>query len=148
MLKGGVIMAKKVTAMIKLQVPAGKATPAPPIGPALGQHGVNIMGFCKEFNEKTAKQAGLIIPVVITVYQDRSFSFILKTPPASVLIKKAVGIESGSGEPNKTKVGKISKAKIKEIAELKMPDLNAASIETAMSMVAGTARSMGITVEE
>lgn len=141
-------MAKKVTAMIKLQVPAGKATPAPPIGPALGQHGVNIMGFCKEFNEKTAKQAGLIIPVVITVYQDRSFSFILKTPPASVLIKKAVGIESGSGEPNKTKVGKISKAKIKEIAELKMPDLNAASIETAMSMVAGTARSMGITVEE
>ena len=141
-------MAKKVTAMIKLQVPAGKATPAPPIGPALGQHGVNIMGFCKEFNERTAKQAGLIIPVVITVYQDRSFSFILKTPPASVLIKKAVGIESGSGEPNKTKVGKISKAKIKEIAELKMPDLNAASIETAMSMVAGTARSMGITVEE
>jgi large subunit ribosomal protein L11 len=148
MLKGGVIMAKKVTAMIKLQVPAGKATPAPPIGPALGQHGVNIMGFCKEFNEKTAKQAGLIIPVVITVYQDRSFTFILKTPPASILIKKAVGIESGSGEPNKTKVGKISKAKIKEIAELKMPDLNAASIETAMSMVAGTARSMGITVEE
>jgi large subunit ribosomal protein L11 len=141
-------MAKKVTAMIKLQVPAGKATPAPPIGPALGQHGVNIMGFCKEFNEKTAKQAGLIIPVVITVYQDRSFTFILKTPPASVLIKKAVGIESGSGEPNKTKVGKISKAKIKEIAELKMPDLNAANIDTAMSMVAGTARSMGITVEE
>jgi len=148
MLKGGVIMAKKVTAMIKLQVPAGKATPAPPIGPALGQHGVNIMGFCKEFNEKTAKQAGLIIPVVITVYQDRSFTFILKTPPASVLIKKAVGIESASGEPNKIKVGKISKAKIKEIAELKMPDLNAANIDTAMSMVAGTARSMGITVEE
>jgi large subunit ribosomal protein L11 len=141
-------MAKKVTAMVKLQVPAGKATPAPPIGPALGQHGVNIMGFCKEFNERTAKQAGLIIPVVITVYQDRSFTFILKTPPASVLIKKAAGIESGSGVPNKTKVGKISKAKIKEIAELKMPDLNAASIETAMSMVSGTARSMGIVVEE
>lgn len=141
-------MAKKVSAMVKLQVPAGKATPAPPIGPALGQHGVNIMGFCKEFNERTAKQAGLIIPVVITVYQDRSFTFILKTPPASVLIKKAVGIESGSGVPNKTKVGKISKAKVREIAELKMPDLNAASIETAMSMVAGTARSMGIVVEE
>jgi large subunit ribosomal protein L11 len=141
-------MAKKVSAMVKLQVPAGKATPAPPIGPALGQHGVNIMGFCKEFNERTAKQAGLIIPVVITVYQDRSFTFILKTPPASVLIKKAVGIESGSGVPNKTKVGKISKAKVREIAELKMPDLNAASIETAMSMVAGTARSMGIVVED
>ena len=141
-------MAKKVSALVKLQVPAGKATPAPPIGPALGQHGVNIMGFCKEFNERTAKQAGLIIPVVITVYQDRSFSFILKTPPASVLIKKAVGIESGSGVPNKTKVGTISKAKIKEIAELKMPDLNAGSIETAISMVAGTARSMGITVED
>ena len=141
-------MAKKVTAMVKLQVPAGKATPAPPIGPALGQHGVNIMGFCKEFNERTAKQAGLIIPVVITVYQDRSFTFILKTPPASVLIKKAAGIESGSGVPNKTKVGKISKAKIKEIAELKMPDLNAGSVETAMSMVAGTARSMGIIVED
>lgn len=141
-------MAKKVSAMVKLQVPAGKATPAPPIGPALGQHGVNIMGFCKEFNERTAKQAGLIIPVVITVYQDRSFTFILKTPPASVLIKKAVGIESGSGVPNKTKVGKISKAKVREIAELKMPDLNAGSIETAMSMVAGTARSMGIVVED
>jgi large subunit ribosomal protein L11 len=141
-------MAKKVTAMVKLQVPAGKATPAPPIGPALGQHGVNIMGFCKEFNERTAKQAGLIIPVVITVYQDRSFTFILKTPPASVLIKKAVGIESGSGVPNKTKVGKITKAQIREIATLKMPDLNAGSVETAMSMVAGTARSMGIVVEE
>ena len=141
-------MAKKVSAIVKLQVPAGKATPAPPIGPALGQHGVNIMGFCKEFNERTAKQAGLIIPVVITVYQDRSFTFILKTPPASVLIKKAIGIESGSGVPNKTKVGKISKAKVREIAELKMPDLNAASIEAAMSMVAGTARSMGITVED
>ena len=141
-------MAKKVAAIVKLQVPAGKATPAPPIGPALGQHGVNIMGFCKEFNEKTAKQAGLIIPVVITVYQDRSFSFILKTPPAAVLIKKAAGIESGSGVPNKTKVGKISKAKVREIAELKMPDLNAASIEAAMSMIAGTARSMGIVVED
>ncbi|MFZ5351303.1 MAG: 50S ribosomal protein L11 [Bacillota bacterium] len=141
-------MAKKITAMVKLQVPAGKATPAPPIGPALGQHGVNIMGFCKEFNERTAKQVGLIIPVVISVYQDRSFTFILKTPPASVLIKKAVGIESGSGVPNKTKVGKISKAKIREIAELKMPDLNAASVETAMSMIAGTARSMGIVVED
>ena len=141
-------MAKKITAMVKLQVNAGKATPAPPIGPALGQHGVNIMGFCKEFNERTAKQVGLIIPVVITVYQDRSFSFILKTPPASVLIKKAVGLESGSGVPNKTKVGKISKAKIREIAELKMPDLNAANIDTAMSMIAGTARSMGVVVEE
>lgn len=141
-------MAKKVMAIVKLQIPAGKATPAPPIGPALGQHGVNIMGFCKEFNEKTAKQAGLIIPAVITVYQDRSFTFILKTPPASVLIKKALGIESGSGAPNKTKVGKLSKAKLREIAELKMPDLNAASIEAAMSMVAGTARSMGVTVEE
>ena len=141
-------MAKKVSALVKLQVPAGKATPAPPIGPALGQHGVNIMGFCKEFNERTAKQAGLIIPVVITVYQDRSFTFILKTPPASVLIKKAAGIESGSGIPNKTKVGKISKAKVREIAEMKMPDLNAASIEAAMRMVAGTARSMGITVED
>jgi large subunit ribosomal protein L11 len=141
-------MAKKVTALVKLQVPAGKATPAPPIGPALGQHGVNIMGFCKEFNEKTAKQAGLIIPVVISIYQDRSFSFVLKTPPASVLLKKAAGIESGSGVPNKNKVAKVSKAKVKEIAELKMPDLNAASIEAAISMVAGTARSMGIIVEE
>jgi large subunit ribosomal protein L11 len=141
-------MAKKVTGMIKLQLPAGKATPAPPVGPALGQHGVNIMGFCKEFNAKTANQAGLIIPVVITVYQDRSFSFILKTPPAAVLLKKAVGIESGSGVPNKTKVAKVSKAKLREIAELKMPDLNAASVEAAMSMIAGTARSMGIVVEE
>ncbi len=141
-------MAKKITALVKLQVPAGKATPAPPIGPALGQHGVNIMGFCKEFNEKTAKQAGLIIPVVISIYQDRSFSFILKTPPASVLLKKAVGIESGSGVPNKTKVAKVSKAKIREIAELKMPDLNASSVEMAMSMVEGTARSMGITIED
>ncbi|MCK9218299.1 MAG: 50S ribosomal protein L11 [Firmicutes bacterium] len=141
-------MAKKVTAIVKLQVPAGKATPAPPIGPALGQHGVNIMGFCKEFNEKTAKQAGLIIPVVISIYQDRSFSFILKTPPASVLLKKAAGIESGSGEPNVNKVAKVSKEKVKEIAELKMPDLNASCIETAMKMVEGTARSMGIVIEE
>ncbi|MFL0248489.1 50S ribosomal protein L11 [Candidatus Clostridium stratigraminis] len=141
-------MAKKVTGMIKLQLPAGKATPAPPVGPALGQHGVNIMGFCKEFNAKTANQAGYIIPVVITVYQDRSFSFILKTPPAAVLLKKAVGIESGSGVPNKTKVAKISQAQLREIAITKMPDLNAASVEAAMSMIAGTARSMGITVEE
>ena len=141
-------MAKKVIGQIKLQIPAGKATPAPPVGTALGPHGVNIMQFTKEFNAKTADQAGMIIPVVLTVYQDRSFSFITKTPPAAVLIKKAVGIESGSGEPNKNKVGKISKAKIREIAELKMPDLNAATIEAAMSMVAGTARSMGITVEE
>lgn len=141
-------MAKKVVGMVKLQIPAGKATPAPPVGPALGQHGVNIMGFCKEFNAKTANQAGLIIPVVITIYADRSFSFILKTPPAAVLLKKAAGIESGSGVPNKTKVAKISKAKLKEIAELKMPDLNAASVEAAMSMIAGTARSMGIEIAE
>ncbi|MPM76918.1 50S ribosomal protein L11 [bioreactor metagenome] len=141
-------MAKKITGMIKLQLPAGKATPAPPVGPALGQHGVNIMGFCKEFNAKTADQAGMIIPVVITVYQDRSFSFILKTPPAAVLLKKAVGIESGSGVPNRTKVATVSMAKVREIAELKMPDLNAASVEAAMSMIAGTARSMGIVVEE
>ena len=141
-------MAKKVTGMVKLQLPAGKATPAPPVGPALGQHGVNIMGFCKEFNAKTANQAGLIIPVVITVYQDRSFSFILKTPPAAVLLKKAAGIESGSAVPNKTKVAKVSLAKVREIAELKMPDLNAGSVETAMSMVKGTARSMGIEIVE
>jgi len=141
-------MAKKVVGMIKLQLPAGKATPAPPVGPALGQHGVNIMGFCKEFNAKTASQEGLIIPVVITVYQDRSFSFILKTPPAAVLLKKAVGIESGSGVPNKTKVAKVTKEQLRQIAETKMPDLNAATVETAMSMIAGTARSMGITVEE
>jgi large subunit ribosomal protein L11 len=128
-------MAKKVTGMIKLQLPAGKATPAPPVGPALGQHGVNIMGFCKEFNAKTANQAGLIIPVVITVYQDRSFSFILKTPPAAVLIKKELGLESGSGVPNRTKVGSLTKEQVRKIAELKMPDLNAASIETAMSMI-------------
>ena len=141
-------MAKKVQGYIKLQIAAGKATPAPPVGPALGQHGVNIMGFCKEFNAKTANQAGLIIPVVITVYQDRSFSFILKTPPAAVLIKKELGIESGSGVPNRTKVGKLTKDQIRKIAELKMPDLNAANIETAMSMIEGTARSMGVTVEE
>lgn len=141
-------MAKKIIGQIKLQIAAGKATPAPPVGPALGQHGVNIMGFCKEFNAKTADQAGLIIPVVISVYQDRSFSFITKTPPASILIKKAAGIDKGSGESNKTKVAKISKDKIREIAELKMPDLNAASIEAAMSMVAGTARSMGVVVED
>ncbi|PKK39641.1 LSU ribosomal protein L11p (L12e) [Clostridiaceae bacterium JG1575] len=141
-------MAKKVTGMIKLQLPAGKATPAPPVGPALSQHGVNIMGFCKEFNEKTKNQMGYIIPVVITVYQDRSFSFIMKTPPAAVLIKKAVGIESGSGVPNKTKVAKLTKDQLRQIAETKMPDLNAASVEAAMAMIAGTARSMGVTVEE
>lgn len=139
-------MAKKVTGLIKLQINAAKATPAPPVGPALGQHGVNIMGFVKEFNERTAKQAGLIIPVVITVYQDRSFTFITKTPPAAVLIKKAVGVESGSSKPNRDKVAKITKAQVREIAELKMPDLNAASVESAMSMVAGTARSMGVVV--
>ena len=141
-------MAKKITGYVKLQIPAGKATPAPPVGPALGQHGVNIMGFCKEFNERTNKQAGLIIPVVITVYADHSFSFITKTPPAAVLIKKACGLEKASGVPNKTKVAKITKAQVREIAELKMPDLNAASVESAMSMVAGTARSMGIVVED
>lgn len=141
-------MAKKVTGLVKLQIPAGKATPAPPVGPALGQQGVNIMQFCKEFNARTADQAGLIIPVVITVYQDRSFTFITKTPPAAVLLKKAAKIESGSGVPNKNKVARISMDKVKEIAELKMPDLNAGSIEAAMSMVKGTARSMGIVVEE
>ncbi|NTW72147.1 MAG: 50S ribosomal protein L11 [Eubacteriaceae bacterium] len=141
-------MAKKVIGLIKLQIPAGKATPAPPVGPALGQHGVNIMGFCKEFNAKTANEVGMIIPVVITVYADRTFSFITKTPPAAVLIKKAVGIESGSGVPNKTKVAKISQAKVREIAELKMPDLNASSVESAMRMIAGTARSMGVVVED
>lgn len=140
-------MAKKVTGMIKLQLPAGKATPAPPVGPALGQHGVNIMGFCKEFNAKTAAQAGYIIPVVITVYQDRSFSFILKTPPAAVLIKKELGIESGSGVPNRTKVGHLTKEQVRKIAEIKMPDLNAATIENAMSMIEGSAKSMGVTVE-
>ena len=141
-------MAKKVTGYIKLQIPAGKATPAPPVGPALGQHGVNIVEFTKQFNARTADQDGMIIPVVITVYADRSFSFITKTPPAAVLLKKACKIQSGSGVPNKTKVATISKAELKKIAELKMPDLNAANIDSAMSMIAGTARSMGITVEE
>jgi len=141
-------MAKKITGYIKLQIPAAKATPAPPVGPALGQHGVNIMGFCKEFNEKTAKDAGLIIPVVITVYADKTFSFITKTPPASVLLKKACKIESGSGKPNREKVAKISKADLTKIAEQKMPDLNAGSVEAAASMIAGTARSMGIVVED
>ncbi len=140
-------MAKKVSAMVKLQIPAGQATPAPPVGPALGQHGVNIMQFVKEYNAKTSDKIGLIVPVVITIYQDRSFSFITKTPPAAVLIKKACGIESGSAVPNKTKVAKITEAKIREIAEQKMVDLNAGSIETAMSMVKGTARSMGVVVE-
>ena len=139
-------MAQKVVGYIKLQIPAGKATPAPPVGPALGQHGVNIMSFTKEFNERTKNDVGLIIPVVITVYADRSFTFITKTPPAAVLIKKAVGIESASGVPNKTKVGKITKAQIQKIAETKMPDLNAGSLEAAMSMVAGTCRSMGVEV--
>lgn len=141
-------MAKKVEGYIKLQIPAGKATPAPPVGPALGQHGVNIVQFTKEFNAKTAGQEGMIIPVVITVYADRSFSFITKTPPAAVLLKKACNLKSGSGVPNKTKVATISKDKVREIAEMKMPDLNAATVEAAMSMIAGTARSMGITVEE
>lgn len=141
-------MAKKVQGYIKLQIAAGKATPAPPVGPALGQHGVNIMGFCKEFNERTSKDAGLIIPVVITVYQDKSFTFITKTPPAAVLLKKACKINSGSGVPNKTKVATISKAEVQKIAEQKMPDLNAANIESAISMIAGTARSMGIVVED
>ena len=139
-------MAQKVTGYIKLQIPAGKATPAPPVGPALGQHGVNIMQFTKEFNEKTKQDAGLIIPVVITVYADRSFSFVTKTPPAAVLIKKACKIESGSGVPNKTKVATISKADLEQIAKTKMPDLNAASLEAAMSMIAGTCRSMGVVV--
>lgn len=141
-------MAKKVTGYIKLQIPAGKATPAPPVGPALGQHGVNIVQFTKEFNARTADQDGIITPVVITVYADRSFSFVTKTPPAAVLIKKALNLKSGSAAPNKTKVAKISKAELRKIAELKMPDLNAASVDAAMSMVAGTARSMGVTVED
>ena len=139
-------MAQKIIGQIKLQIPAGKATPAPPVGPALGQHGVNIMAFTKEFNAKTADQAGMIIPVVISVYQDRSFSFITKTPPAAVLIKKAINLQSGSGEPNKKKVGKITSAQVREIAELKMKDLNAATVESAMKMIAGTARSMGVEV--
>ena len=145
---GAFLMAQKVTGYIKLQIPAGKATPAPPVGPALGQHGVNIMQFTKDFNERTKNDVGLIIPVVITVYADHSFTFITKTPPAAVLIKKACGIESGSGTPNKTKVAKLTKEQVRKIAETKMPDLNAGSIETAMSMIAGTARSMGITVED
>lgn len=139
-------MAKKVIGLVKLQIPAGKATPAPPVGTALGPHGVNIMQFTKEFNAKTADQAGMLIPVEMTIYQDRSFSFITKTPPAAILIKKAIGLNSGSGEPNKKKVGNITEAQVKEIAELKMKDLNAASVEAAMRMVAGTARSMGVEV--
>ena len=141
-------MAKKVEGYIKLQIPAGKATPAPPVGPALGQHGVNIVEFTKQFNARTADQGDLIIPVVITVYNDRSFSFVTKTPPAAVLIKKACKIQSGSGVPNKNKVATITKAQLQEIAELKMPDLNAATVQSAMSMVAGTCRSMGVVVEE
>ncbi len=139
---------KKIGAVVKLQLPAGKATPGPPVGSSLGPHGINIAAFTKEFNEKTAAQAGLVIPVVITIYQDRSFSFVLKTPPAAVLIKKAIGLDKGSAKPNKVKVGNITKAQIREIAELKMPDLNAASIEAAMSMIEGAARSMGVTVSE
>ena len=141
-------MAQKVVGLIKLQIPAGKATPAPPVGPALGQHGVNIMAFTKEFNERTKNDAGLIIPVVITVFEDRSFTFVTKTPPAAVLIKKACGIEKASGVPNKNKVAKLTKEQVQKIAETKMPNLNAASLEAAMSMVAGTARSMGVEVEE
>ena len=141
-------MAKKITKMVKLQVPAGKATPAPPVGPALGQAGVNIMSFVKDFNDRTAKQAGLIIPVEITVYEDRSFTFICKTPPAAVLLKKAAGLEKASGEPNKNKVGKVTRAQVKEIAETKMPDLNANTVEAAMRLVQGTARSMGIEVTD
>lgn len=141
-------MAKKITGYVKLQLPAGKATPAPPVGPALGQHGVNIMEFCKAYNAKTANDVGLVIPVVITIYADRSFSFVTKTPPASVLLKKAAGINSGSSRPNADKVASVTKEQVRKIAEQKMPDLNAASVEAAMSMIAGTARSMGITVTE
>jgi len=141
-------MAKKVVALIKLAIPAGKANPAPPIGPALGQHGVNIMAFCKEYNARTAEKAGLVVPVEISVFEDRSFTFILKTPPASVLIKKAIGIEKGSGQPNKEKVGSITRAQLKEIAETKMPDLNANDIEAAIRIVEGTARNMGVTVAD
>ncbi len=139
-------MAKKLVKVVKLQIPAGKATPAPPVGPALGQAGINIMGFVKEFSERTAQQVGLIIPVEVSVFHDRSFTFILKTPPAAVLLKKAAGVESGSGEPNKKKVAKVTRAKVREIAQLKMPDLNAATIDAAVRMVEGTARSMGIEV--
>ena len=139
---------KKITGQVKLQIPAGKANPAPPVGPALGQHGVNIMEFCKQFNARTQKQGGLIIPVVITVFSDKSFTFITKTPPASVLLARAAKVEKGSGEPNRSKVGKVTRAQVREIAELKMPDLNANDVEAAMNMVAGTARSMGITVED
>ena len=141
-------MAQKISGYIKLQIPAGKATPAPPVGPALGQHGVNIMAFTKEFNERTKNDAGLIIPVVITVYADRSFTFVTKTPPAAVLLKKAAGIDKASGKPNKDKVAQVTMEQVRKIAETKMPDLNASSIESAMSMVAGTARSLGITVVE
>ena len=141
-------MAQKVVGLIKLQIPAGKATPAPPVGPALGQHGVNIMSFTKDFNERTKNDVGLIIPVIITVYADRSFTFVTKTPPAAVLLKKAAGIDKASGEPNKNKVASVTKEQVQKIAETKMPDLNAASLEAAISMVAGTARSMGITVED
>jgi large subunit ribosomal protein L11 len=141
-------MAKKVVGFIKLQIPAGAANPAPPVGPALGQKGVNIMEFCKQFNAKTKEQAGLIIPVVITVFSDKSFTFITKTPPAAILLLKAAKVEKGSGEPNRNKVGKVNKKQVREIAEMKMTDLNAASVDAAMSMVAGTARSMGITVED
>ena len=139
---------RKINAIVKLQLPAGKATPGPPVGSSLGPHGINIAAFTKDFNDRTAKQAGLIIPVVITIYQDRSFDFVLKTPPAAVLVKKALGIESGSGKPNKTKVGKITMAQIREIAETKMPDLNASSVEQAVTMVIGTCKSMGVVVEE
>ena len=141
-------MAKKVTAVVKLQLPAGKATPGPPVGSTLGPHGINIPGFTKEFNAKTAGQEGLIIPVVMTIYQDRSFTFVLKTPPVPVLIKKALGLETASATPNKVKVGKLTKAQVEEIAKLKMPDLNCTTLESAMSMIKGTARSMGVTVEE
>ncbi|MCG0238221.1 MAG: 50S ribosomal protein L11 [Firmicutes bacterium] len=140
-------MAKKVVAVVKLALPAGKATPAPPVGPALGQHGVNIMAFCKEYNERTKDQVGMVIPVEITIYEDRSFTFVLKTPPTSVLIKRALGIETGSGEPNKVKVGKLTRKQVEEIAKIKMPDLNTTSLEAAMRMVEGAARSMGVEVE-
>jgi large subunit ribosomal protein L11 len=139
-------MAKRVMAQVKLQIQAGKATPAPPVGPALGQHGVNIVAFCKEYNERTAAQAGLVVPVEITIYADRSFTFVTKTPPASVLLKRAAGVERGSGKPNTEKVGRVTRDKVREIAELKMPDLNASSLEAAMRMVEGTARSMGIEI--